>query len=108
MQISVIGRHVEVSDEIRAYAETKGGKLPRFYDRVSSIEFVFDHESDHLTAEVIVKADGSHEFIAKEAGPDAFALIDVIVDKVERQLRKHKGKSRDHRHPGGKEPLEES
>ncbi len=108
MQISVTGRHVEVSDEVREYAQAKGGKLPRFYHRISSIEFVLDHESDHLTAEVIVKADGTHEFVARETGPDPLTLIDVIVDKVERQLTKHKEKFRDRRHSGGKEPSEES
>lgn len=109
MQISVTGRHVEISDEVREYAQTKGGKLPRFYDRISSIEFILDHESDHLTAEVIVKADRTHEFVARETGPDPLTLIDVIVDKVERQLTKHKEKSHDRRHSGGgKEPAEES
>ncbi len=106
MQISVIGRHVEITPEIRSYAEEKGAKLPRFYDRVSSIEFVLDLESDRLTAEVIVKADGIHEFVAKETGSDPAALIDLIVEKVERQLKKHKEKARNHRHPGAKDVLE--
>ncbi|RJP40644.1 MAG: ribosome-associated translation inhibitor RaiA [Phycisphaerales bacterium] len=103
MQISVIGRHVDITDEIRSYAQEKGAKLPRFYDRVSSIEFVLDHESDHLTAEVIVKADRTHEFVARETGSDPAALIDVIVEKMERQLKKHKEKSRNHRHGGAKD-----
>lgn len=108
MIISVTGRHIDISDEIRAYAEAKGGKLPRFYDRISSIDFVLDHQSDQLTAEVIVKADRTHEFVARESGPDPLALIDVIVDKLERQLTKHKEKTRDHRHPGAKEVQEGS
>ena len=100
MQISVRGRHVDIPDEVHEYALLKGGKLPRFHDRISSIEFVLDQESDHLTAEVIVKTDGMHEFVAKESGPDPMTLIDVIVDKVERQLTKHKEKIRSHRHGG--------
>jgi ribosomal subunit interface protein len=35
--------------------------------------------------------------VASETGPDTFALIDLIVDKMERQLTKHKEKNRNHR-----------
>ena len=100
MQISVRGRHVDIPDEVHEYALLKGGKLPRFHDRISSIEFVLDQESDHLTAEVIVKTDGMHEFVAKESGPDPMTLIDVLVDKLERQLKRHKEKKRLHKRDG--------
>ena len=97
MQLSVSSRHVEVPDEIKEYAETKAGKLPRFHDRISSIEFILDQEKDLWTAEIIVKADGSHEFVASDSGPDRYALIDAIIDKVERQLTRHKERIHDHR-----------
>ena len=99
MQFSITNRHVELPPEIREYAQTKAAKLPRFHDRISSIEFILDQESDLWTAELIVKADRTSEFIAKETGPDRYALIDAIVEKVERQLTKHKEKLRDHHRP---------
>lgn len=98
MQVTVTGRHVEVSDEVREYVQDKAGKLPRFYDRVHSIEVVLDHESDQFTAEVIVRTDGKHTFVASESGPDTFALVDLVVDKLERQLKKLKEKNREHKH----------
>lgn len=99
MQIVVTGRHVEVTDDVREYAQSKASKLPRYYDRVQAIELVFDHESDQFTADMIVRVDKSQSFIASETGPDTFALIDMLVDKMERQLTRHKEKRRDHK-PG--------
>ncbi len=100
MQIRITGRHVDLSDDVRAYAEDKAGKLPRFYDRIHDIEVVFDHESEQFTAEMIVRADRKHTFVASETGPDSFALIDLIVEKLQHQLTKHKEKSRNHKHDG--------
>lgn len=98
MQISVTGRHVNVTDEVKTYAEEKAGKLPRFYDRVQAIEVILDHEGDNFTVDMIVTAEGKNHFIAHEAGPDMFALIDLIVDKLERQLRRHKERFRNRKH----------
>ena len=53
---------------------------------------------------MIVRADRKHTFVASEIGPDTFALIDLIVDKMERQLTKHKEKNRNRKHDGRGEP----
>ena len=98
MQIRVTGRHVEVTDDVRKYVEEKANKLPRFYDRIHAIEVVLDRESEQFAAEIIVRADRKHTFVASDTGPDTFALIDTLVDKLERQLKRHKEKNRDHKH----------
>lgn len=100
MQIQVTGRHVEVTDDVRTYVEGKAAKLPKYYDRIHEIEVVLDHESEQFTAEMIVRADHKHTFVASETGPDTFALIDLIVDKLERQLTKHKEKRRNRKRDG--------
>ncbi|MFQ5494446.1 MAG: ribosome hibernation-promoting factor, HPF/YfiA family [Phycisphaerae bacterium] len=100
MQIQVTGRHVNVSDDVRDYITAKAGKLPRFYDRIHEIEVVLDHESEQFTAEMIVRAGRKHTFVASETGPDTFALIDVVVDRLERQLTRHKERRRNHKHDG--------
>jgi len=109
VEISVTGRHVEVSNRVRTYAEEKAQKLPRFFDRVQSIDIVVDKEKELSSVEMIVRAAGAQTFVAKEVGPDAHSCIDLLVDKLERQLTKHKEKLRSHRHPGhSAEPLPES
>lgn len=97
MEIRLTGRHVEVSGELRTYIEEKVGKLDRFYDRVHEVEVILDHASEQHTAEFIVRAGHKQTFIARETGPDVMALIDVLIDKIERQLNKHKEKNRSHK-----------
>lgn len=94
MQILVTGRHVEVPEDVRAYIRDKAQKLTRFYDRIHEIEVVLDHESEQFMAEMIVRVDHKHTFVACETGPDTFALIDGITEKLQRQLKKHKEKNR--------------
>ena len=108
MQIRLTGRHVEVTEDVRKYIEDKANKLPRFYDRIHAIEVVLDRESEQFTAEIIVRADRKHTFVASETGPDTFALIDTLVEKLERQLKKHKEKNRNHKHDSRGEPTSES
>lgn len=98
MQISVTGRHVNVTEEVKAYAREKASKLPRFYDRVQAIEVILDVEGDSFTIDMIVSAEGRNHFIAHEVGPDTFALIDLITDKLERQLTRHKERFRNRKH----------
>jgi putative sigma-54 modulation protein len=104
VQIQITGRHVEVPQDVREYIHEKVGKLPRFYDRIHEVEVVLDHESEQFITEMIVRVDKRHTFVARETGPDTFALVDLVVDKLERQLRRHKEKRRDHKHDGKSEP----
>ncbi len=91
---------MEVTDDVRDYVESKVAKLPRFYDRIHEVEVVLDHESEQFTAEMIVRADRKHTFVARETGPDTFALIDMVIEKLERQLIRHKEKNRNRKHDG--------
>ncbi len=107
MLVSISGRHVEVTPDVREYAERKMAKMPRYYDRIQAIEVILDHESEHFSVEVVISADGA-PFVAREVGPDTFALIDLVSDKLERQLTKHKERFRNRKHMSprpDKEPL---
>ena len=94
MEILITGRHVEVSEELRAYIQEKANKLTRYYDRIHEIEVVIHHASEQFTADMIVRVDQKHTFVASETGPDTVALIDIIEEKIERQLKKYKEKVR--------------
>ena len=100
MEIRVTGRHVEVPAEVRDYLQAKANRLPRFYDRIHGVEVILGHESNQFSAEMIVHVDHKQTFVASETGPDTFALIDVLVDKLERQLKRHKEKKRLHKRDG--------
>ena len=101
MRITVSGRHTEIPDRLKTYAEEKASKLERFYDRVQTVEVVFDQEANHLSCEIIAKADHHTTFIAKEQHADAFAALDATVRDLERQLSRHKERFRNRKHPDG-------
>jgi len=99
MQIIVTGRHLEITVPIRAYAEQKMGKLPRYFDRIVEIEMVAS-KPDPREFEVEIKVDAEHitTFVAKTTGTDLYACIDETVDKLERQLTDHKTRLRNRKH----------
>lgn len=96
MQFLVTAKQVEISDDVREYAESKCGKLTKYTIGIETIEAIFSREADLFAVEIIVRDDHNNTFVSQESGPDTFALIDAIVDKLERQLRKHKDQLRDH------------
>ncbi len=99
MRVNVSGRHMSISDSVRAYCEDKAGRLPRFYDRIQSIEVILDGHAGVHDAEIIVHSEGSPPFVATEQHADLYAAIDLLIDKIERQLTRHKGKMRNRKHP---------
>lgn len=98
MQLSVTGRHIQITPTMKEYAEEKAGKLVRFYDRIESIDVILDHESSMFRVEIVVRADHKHTFVAHENAPDFHAAIDLAGDKLGRQLTKHKEQFRNRKH----------
>jgi len=95
MEITVSGRHVEVTPAIKTYATDKVSKLPRYFDRVHSIAVVIDRADSHsFNAEVIVTVEHHDKFVGKVTGADLYGCIDGAVDKLERQLTDFKEKTR--------------
>ena len=99
MVITVTGRHMEVTPALKAFAEEKANKLTRYYDRIQEIEVILDANKDSTSVEIIVNAEHKDMFIAREAQGDAYASIDLCVNKLERQLTEHKKKHRNRKHP---------
>lgn len=99
MVITVTGRHMDVTPALKAFAEEKANKLTKYYDRIQEIEVIFDAEKDGTSVEVIVNAEHNDMFIAREGQGDAYAQLDVCVNKLERQLSDHKKKHRNRKHP---------
>ncbi len=105
MLFTITGRHVTITDAIRAYAEEKTSKLPRFYSGVNQVEVIVDGNDTgtSVAVEIIARGEHSNVFVATESGEDAYQCIDAAVHKLERQLRRKKTKERDDKHGGGRE-----
>ncbi len=101
MITTISSRHMDVTAPLKEYAESKAGKLTRYYDRIQEIEVVIDNVKDVTRVEMIVNAEHKNMFIAHHDEGDAYACIDGCVDKLERQLSDHKKKIRNRKHPEG-------
>ena len=106
MQVKISARHMGVSEAVKTYCEEKASKLTRFYDRIQSIEVILDGKDGVHTAEIIVHTERSDPFVATEQQPDIYAAVDLLIDKIERQLTRHKERVRNRKHPprGGAHP----
>jgi len=94
--ISVTGRHVDVTDAMKEYAWEKLEKVKKYFPRVIDIHIIMDTEKFRQKVEVNLQ--GNHfDFHATEVSEDMYSSIDKVMSKVERQLKKYKGKIQDHR-----------
>ena len=96
MQISITGHHVEVTEALKAYVEEKIGKLKRHFDNVVDIHVILTVEKLEQKAEATVQVSGA-KLYAEDTQEDMYAAIDNMVDKLDRQVVKHKEKLQNHR-----------
>jgi len=102
----ITDRHANVGERVKAYAEQKTSKLPRYYNSINQVEVIIDGSRlPETTVEVIARAEHGRVFVASETGEDVLGCIDSAVHKLESQLRKAKGKERENKHAGGAEPM---
>ncbi len=94
MQISVSGHHVEVTDSLRSYVDTKLDRLERHYDRITDMQVILSVEKQRQKAESTVRISGG-EVYADAESDDLYTAIDKLADKLDRQLIKQKEKSTD-------------
>lgn len=100
MLFKISGKHTEVPEAVKTYAEGKTEKLPRFYDVINQIEVIVDgkegsKEAGNIAVEIIARAERKKIFVVKEKGSDVYACIDLATHKLEQQLKKTKTKERD-------------
>ncbi len=102
MHITITGRHMPVSDSLRAYAEEKISKVAKIHDRDDMTVDVVLHveknpsNKNRDVAEVTAHMKGI-VVRAEEAAPEMYAAIDLVSEKLERQMRKYKTKLVDRR-----------
>lgn len=94
MQISVTFRGMDPSDDLRDYVERKFSRFKRFLQEPIDVKVVLGQEKFRYEAEVVLNAEG-FSFVAKHKGEDAREVVDLVLDKVERQVRDRKGKVRE-------------
>ncbi len=97
MQISITGRHMELTDALRDHAQSRLEKLNSEFPRLQSAHVVLDVEKHRQMAELIVHAPNHVVVDAKDETSDMYASIDSAVDKATKQLRRSRDKLVDHK-----------
>lgn len=96
------GRHDHITERMQEHAAHKLARLARFAGRLQRIEVVADHAHKNPEVELVVHQKRGAPLVAKDRGTSFSATIDLLVDKMEAQLRKLKDKRKDHKIPGAK------
>jgi putative sigma-54 modulation protein len=95
MQLNLTGHHVEITPSMREYVESKLGRLERHFDHVTVVHCILTVDKLQHRSEATVNLAGGQLF-AEAIQENMYAAIDAMVDKLDRQVRKHKEKLTDH------------
>jgi len=96
MQLIITGHHLEVTEALKAHIHSKFEKLARHSDNVADVHVILSVEKLIQKAEATLQVSGAH-FFAEDHQEDMYAAIDELVDKLDRQITKHKEKTGSHR-----------
>ena len=106
MNLTVSGHHVAVTPAMRAYVQSKMDRITRHFDHVIDVNVILSVEKLTQKAEVTVHVRGKDIFV--ESGEtDLYAAIDLMIDKLDRQIIKYKDKVQAHPHDALKHRQEE-
>ena len=102
MNVTISGHHLDVTPTLREYVLTKLERVTRHFDHVVDVNVILSVEKlpekeRRQCAEVTLHVKGKDIF-AECASEDLYAAIDQLMDKLDRQVVRHKGKVQDHHH----------
>lgn len=91
MQVNISGHQLDVTDPLRDYVEEKLNRLERHFDRITNVQVIMSVDKLKQKVEATLHVAGG-EVVANAEHEDMYAAIDLLVDKLDRQLIKHKEK----------------
>lgn len=106
MNILITGHHLDLTPSIREHVENKLERIIRHFDQIIGIDVVLGIDTSaakdkQQTAEVNLRLKGE-TLHAANSGEDLYGAIDGMIEKLDRQVLKVKGKIRDHRQEASK------
>jgi len=98
MNLTVTGHHVDVTSSMRNYVNDKMERLQRHSENLFGIHVILTvEEKTRQKAEATIDVAGARLY-ADETRGDMYSAIDLLTDKLDRQLIRHKEKQKNHRH----------
>ena len=95
MQLNLTGHHVDITPALRSYIENKFERLERHFEQMTNVHVILSVEKERQKAEATIHVNRGNIF-ADSQHEDMYAAIDTLVDKLDRQVKKHKEKLTDH------------
>lgn len=95
MQLNLTGHHVDITDPLRDYVGTKLERIERHFDHVTNVHVILTVDKLDHKAEATLHVSGADLYADCEER-DMYAAIDGLIDKLDRQVKKHKEKVTDH------------
>ena len=97
MQIKISARHGHLHEATQEFIREKANKLTHYFGRIMMIEVIVDLKEEEKFVEFLVSAEHKHDFVASERNQDILAAVDLVLGKLEAQVRRYKEKIMDHR-----------
>lgn len=97
MNLHITGRNLEVTPPINEYVHSKLGKLSKHFDSVIDAQVILSIVKLKHIAEITLRVAGK-DIHCSASEESLYAAIDLLADKVERQVIKYKSKSGNHAH----------
>jgi len=97
MQLNITGHHIDLTEPLKEYANNKLQKLERHFDHISNVQLTLSIEKQRQIAETTFHISGA-DLHARAEHEDMYAAIDILIDKLDRQILKHKEKNVDRMH----------
>ena len=106
MNLTISGHHLEITPSMREYVLTKLDRVTRHFDQVVDINVLLSYEKlkekeRRQKAEVTLHVKGKDIFVETNH-EDMYAAIDQLMDKLDRQVCRHKDKLQNHHHVAAK------
>lgn len=95
MQINTTGQNIELTESLHEYVETKFKKLERFFHHINHVHVVLKLDNIQHIAEATLNVNQGELHASADAN-DMYIAIDALIDKLTRQLNKHKEKLSNH------------
>ncbi len=96
MKTDITGHHIDITESLKGYTNSKMERVERHFDIVSSAHVILSVEKKRQKAEATLQLKGNKIF-AESVQEDMYAAIDSLADKLDRQVKKHKEKMTNHR-----------
>ncbi|MFZ3129094.1 MAG: ribosome-associated translation inhibitor RaiA [Rhodoferax sp.] len=106
MNLTISGHHLEVTPALRSYVTTKLDRIMRHFDQVVDVKVLLTVENQkekegRQRAECNIHVKGNDMF-AESSHEDLYAAVDELVDKLDRQVVRHKSRTQNHHHEAPK------